>query len=188
MNDNFHIWRFLLHASDAHSARNGYWYENQDRDPRHICCMQFTMAGSVHVRNGDQHYIVPKGGAFLHFNGEDSAYGLSDQTDNEYEAEWVNFSGAGLVEHWKLMNQEFGPVIDPEIGSLVLKATHRMCDNIQNQSDTAYYNASSEVYRFISELYAIREQGRDLLRKPVDRAIHRIMQNPCYPWSIKSLV
>lgn len=188
MKETMHVWRLDIHASDAHTDVAGYWYENGDREPLHRCGLQFTMRGSVHVRNGENHFVVPQGGAFLYYYGEDSAYGLAEDTEREYAAEWLMFSGAGLVEQWKLMNQEFGPIINPELGALVLKAAHRMSDNMQRGNSYEYNNATSELYRFVSELYDLREQGRDVLRKPVDKAIHRLLHNPCYPWSIKELV
>ena len=183
------IWHVHSYGGDRQNqAAKEWWFENAERRPLNHCCLQFVIEGSAKIRYGTKQVVVPSGGAFIFYYGEDSAYGMDDDTELRCASEFIVFEGEGLTDQFALMSQEFGNAIAPEQAAQLLSLTRTLVDSAGQHVNADYSRAMPFVYHFIGTMFSILEQGKHVGRKPVDRAIHRIVNNPLYPWSIKKVV
>lgn len=183
------MWRIEMHGTDRqNAAAQDWWYDNNGREPSGHCCLQFVTEGTVTVRRGSTYAVVPTGGAFIFYNGEDSAYGINELCSQRCACEFVTFSGMGLSDHFAMMIEEFGNIIQPKPAAQLLTLVRNLSDRASQHLSADQAHAIPAVYSFVGSLFVILDQAKDVARKPVDKAIHRIVTNPLYPWSIKSVV
>ena len=183
------IWHVHSYGGDRQNiAVQEWWFDNNERTPENHCCLQFVIEGSVKIRFGQEAVVVPAGGAFIFYYGEDSGYGMDVDTGTRCACEFIVFQGRGLPGQFAMLSAEFGNAIMPEQAHQLLGLSRSMLDRARQHVSADQTHAIPAVYQFIGSMFSILEQGKHSGRKPVDRAIHRVVNNPLYPWSIKSVV
>lgn len=182
------IWRVVFYGSDRQNRSHGWWFENREREPRGWCCLQFVIEGAVSVRCGEWRGVVPAGGAFMFYYGEDSAYGLDEHSSERSACEWVNFCGRGIAEQFDLMSHEFGMVVAPEQAASLRSLAQSLSDRASLHDHAEQTASIADVYQYIGTMFSVLEEAKDTDRRPVDKAIHRVISNPLYPWSLKEVV
>ncbi len=182
------VWRLELYGSDRQNKQHGWWYDNNGREPDGNCCLQFVMEGSVTIRRGTEYLVAEEGEAFMFYYGEDSGYGLDEHSADRCACEWINFSGLGMGEQFELMISEFGTVVGKKESAQLLSLARNLGDSASMHVSSDQSATVASVYNFIGTMFSVLEQAKNTDRKPVDKAIHKIISNPLYPWSIKEVV
>jgi AraC-like DNA-binding protein len=180
------LWRVTgFAAEERRPAGSRYWFENRSRQPADEVVFQLTVAGTMRFRDRSGETAVGPGQAALFRFGEDSAYGLSAEDRDDYVCSWANFDGAGLRQHWEVLQARHGSVI--AIEETTIRAFRRLLALAEPRADSDPLTMADAVHQFIVDL--LRGLGRDYARSqpPVERPLDELMRRPTQPWSLKEV-
>lgn len=153
-----------------------FWHRNRSR-PGAAVIFQYTRAGALTLRRGQERLRVPPGSAALLRFGAAEEYGLDPGDGDGYACTYVSLQGAGLPEHWRELTTVHGPVV--AYGEAVLAAALAL---IAGRDELAARQAA-QVHAFVMRLY----EGPPGGAASTDRAIAAIRADPCAVRSLKEL-
>jgi len=179
------LWRVTGFGRERHLPGTPYWWDNRAREPVATCVIQYTVAGTMKLRDGDGLHDVPSGHAALFTYREDSAYGLTPECTVPYVCAWLNLGGAGLREHWDLLRSARGPVI--AIADEAVATIPRLMALAHPRAGTDPALMAQAVHGFVIDLTTSVRRTVSAAQSPVERAIDELLRNPTYPWSLKRL-
>lgn len=140
---------------------------------------QYTLSGQGAIRYGDREFMVPKNCGFLCTLPSDHLY-FFDESFGHWEFLFIAVRGDDAIRHWQSLIERFGPVVPFENQMEPIATLSKLYAQIHNNENLDKYYVSSELYRFVMELYRLSE-GHDLAPlkdspEPVRSAI-RLMQS-----------
>lgn len=172
------LWRVQGFGRQTVPAGSRYWWDNRERLPEGQVYVQLTVEGRILWRGQAEEREVPPGWLLLFRHGEASCYGRPPGEAGVYRCEWVGLIGAGLCEHWQLLQERFGCVVDPG-GPRVRNALQRLMAVADPASRASPLAVSGAVHAFVLELFSALEDSRQVRSgSPVDRAIEQLLADP----------
>ncbi len=165
--------------------RGHYGYDNLGREPEGLVVFQYIEAGElVFIENGVEHLAGP-GQAVMFTYGESSSYGLKTGPRPVYRTTFLNFSGAGVPEHWRMMRDRHGSVIRPD--RQIVGAMNRLIDSAMPGSGVSPVQQTRGVHEFMLDLADHLEGQAEGRATPVGQAVRWILSRPTEDWSLKQL-
>jgi len=159
-----------------------YWWDNRERQPHGGVVCQYTLRGSMLVRDAQGDHEVPVGHAALFCFPSESAYGRPSAWTTGYRCAFVTLLGAGLYQHWQALIALGGPVV--AAGSDLPQAMQRV---MAARASGDPLVLASAVQQFVHDLFARVRQRRLSKLGPAEQAIERMLAMPAHPWSLKDL-
>ncbi len=156
------------------------------RQPAGAVFLQLSCRGAVCLEDGEGVHGAETGTGLLYVFGEPTRYYRAPDEPGPYEAEWVGLAGAGMVEHWNLLRQLAGPVVDMAGDPALLAAFRFLRQRTVTGAPDAVETALA-VQALVARLF-LQVLGRDGgKRKPVDRALDRLLHWPLGDASLKTV-
>ncbi|QDU32443.1 HTH-type transcriptional activator Btr [Poriferisphaera corsica] len=183
------LWHAQYAGLEAIPPGHPYWFENQDRTPTRSIVLQTSLQGSITYQDQQQTLIAPPNHLLIFVYGEPSAYGHPHLThpSQTYQNLWLNLDGAGLIDHINLFRSRFSPVIDLSHNTAIIDHIQQIYRMVSPHKRTPPTTTASHIYKLINNLFVFSESRRNTTQSPVDRAVDQIINQPTYPWSLKTL-
>jgi AraC-like DNA-binding protein len=161
-----------------------YTFDNTHRQPAGIVGVQYTHKGMVEYRDENGAHPVPPGSAFVMVLPDTTGYGLPAEPRENYVCDWINFSGAGVAEHFRVLRRE--QAVFP-MDRAMLQALWSLME--MSAPDAAVDNTivAHAIHDFIIGLFSSVRRRKQQTLAPVDAAVEELLRHPMYPWSLKEL-
>lgn len=173
------LWRVQGYGRQLVPPDRAYWWENAGRQPEGKVYVQYTIEGRIIHRAGDgvTSDVLP-GWLLLFRHGENTVYGRPAEETRPYRCEWLGLVGAGLVEHWQLMQERYGSVIDLGSDQTVRAAMNRLMDVAYPACSATPVAQAAAVQQFVMQLIISLENRRSEHRPPLEAAVDELVGNP----------
>ncbi|MEM6394040.1 MAG: AraC family transcriptional regulator [Planctomycetota bacterium] len=188
--DDAFLWRVEAFGQTHAPAGKPYWYDNHQRQPANRWVIEHVTAGRMTFRTpaGDQ--PIPADHIVIFAYGSPTAYGHPPDHPKPHAGHVTRYAlltGAGLHDHLSALAQRHGhrfpaPHLSPAFDAF---------QHLLTLADPAAQTPTLELSRAVHQLvFALFDTADRLLRdrlSPVDRAIHRILYQPCQPGSLDEI-
>ncbi|QQE12021.1 helix-turn-helix transcriptional regulator [Planctomycetota bacterium] len=183
------LWHVQFTGRLTISPGQPYWFDNRGRTPSNSIVFQISFEGSILYQVKHQTIEVPPKHLLMFVYGESSSYGRkSSKHDNQpYDNMWLNLSGSGLLQHISLLRSRFSPVIDLSSDTSYIDQLINIYRMVSTTKPFSITTVSRLLHNYINDLFVLTESQRSSEQLPVDRAVDQIINQPTYPWSLKSL-
>ena len=182
------LWHVPICGHQLFNPHQPYRYNNINRPPLNQCVIQISLQGHITYKLKNQTYIIPPNHLFVFIFGEKSSYYRpSKYAHQTYENIWINIEGAGLVEHIKHLRTRHTPVFDISESQQFINNMQNIIRLSQPQQQTSPTHISRLLHNYMTDIFELAEQSRSMSQTPTQRAIDKILSQPTYPWSLKTL-
>jgi AraC-like DNA-binding protein len=178
------LWRFFSFGEETHPAGQRYWFVNRNR-LKDIHVLQYTLQGRLRYHVNGEESIIGKDQALLFGYNDGSEYGIRPR-DKSYTTFWISLCGAGLGEHWKMIQATHGSILTDSHGEL-LRLMRESVRHICGSDEQDPLRIAERTYQFVMQLMELLDRQSRHLISPAERAVVRMCRNPYYLWSIKEL-
>ena len=173
------LWQVLGYGRQLVPPGTPYWYENKVRRPLGVVYCQYTVSGHVVYRDRQGERPLSVGSMLLFKHGEPTSYGRPPSHDAEpYRCEWVSLIGAGVDQHWSLLQERYGSLIELGDERPLRSALNRLIDLVGPRAGASSLARAIGCQAFVMELFSGLEARVARHRNPVETAIADIMANP----------
>jgi AraC-like DNA-binding protein len=167
------------------SPRAAYWYDNRDRQPFGLIVFQIVEQGQLIWREAGREQVVGPGHAVLFSYGEPTSYGLPTGPRPVYKTTFINFTGAGITEHWQHIRGRHGSIIRPD--RQTLGNVQSLITSAKAGSAVDPLQQSRLVHGFMLDLIDSLEGQAQGNESAVEQAIRWILSRPTQEWSLKQV-
>ena len=167
------------------SPRADYWYDNHDRQPFGLIVFQLIEQGQLIWREAGKERIVGPGEAVLFTYGEPTSYGLPVGPRPVYKTTFINFTGAGISEHWRHIRARHGSIIRPDRQTLSTLQT--LIETAKAGSAFDPLQQTRLVHGFMLDLIDSLEGQAQGSESAVGQAVRWILSRPTQEWSLKQV-
>ena len=178
------LWRVTAAGRQRVAVGRRYWFDNRSRQPAGSVVVQATLQGRILFRHKEREQTVEAGDLLLFNWGEPSSYGQPTPLAEPYVCEWVQLSGAGLVEHLAVLRRRHGSVLRMGNDTAMLIELCTLAAVAQPLASTGSVDAAHAVHRFVMRLFEFAQQRREQQLAPVERAVEQMLRTPTLPWSL----
>jgi AraC-like DNA-binding protein len=177
--DRVVLWRVQGYGRQEVPPERAYWWENAGRQPVGKVYAQYTVGGRIIHRDehGEERDVLP-GWLLLFRHGENTVYGRPKDETATYHCEWVGLVGAGLVEHWQVLQERYGSLIDLGGDDTVRVAMNRLMDVAYPSCGATPIAQAAAVQQFVMQLFVSLENRSRRSRPPLEAAVDELVGNP----------
>lgn len=180
------LWRVAVFSRERHAPGDRWWWDNRTREGNQVV-FQYALAGEMLFRTDTADHLVTPGHAALFCQPSETSYGLPPGASQTFVTEWVQLSGAGLLDHWQALIALRGPVVKIDPDGPVLRSFYGLMTAADPRARTTPEAMAAAVHAFVLHLWSGAAAARTGNLRPVEQAVEAMLAAPIAPWSIKRL-
>jgi AraC-like DNA-binding protein len=140
----------ILYSSSEKVNDRGYFYDNQTRSCTPIACViQRTRSGAAYLEEKETRHIAHAGEAILFQHGEDTRYGIPENSILPYENQWVCISGEAAPELFHGLITHAGRKLSMPDGNQATRLMKTIIEHYQHRSFEDRFHESTLAYTLL---------------------------------------
>lgn len=148
----------ILYSSSDTVHDHGYFYDNHTRSQTPIACViQRTRRGVAYLDDQETRHIAQAGEAILFQHGENTCYGLPNDSELPYENQWVCISGESARELFHGLISHAGRKLSMPDGSRASRLLQTIIDHYQHRSFEDRFHESTLAYTLLMACYRLTD-------------------------------
>ncbi|WPJ96457.1 AraC family transcriptional regulator [Coraliomargarita algicola] len=148
----------ILYSSSDTVQDRDYFFDNYTRPRTPIACViQRTRRGAAYLDDPQTRHIAQPGEAILFQHGEDTRYGIPEDSELPYENQWVCISGEAAPELLRGLISHTGRKLSMPDGSRASRLLQTIIEHYQQRSFEDRFHESTLAYTLLMACFRLSD-------------------------------